>query len=168
MIYNHGRDYCVTFKKILVPYDQSKYSEKALTNAVNMAKMIKESEIIILNVMEEIPVPLTMLRVRHHKSGEDTTLSTYLRDLQSDMRHEMINKLEKEKEKYKNPDVKLRIQVLVGPPVDKIVEFVDSHNVDLIVMGNKGLKGIPKFVRGLGSVSRNVSENVKCTVMIVK
>jgi nucleotide-binding universal stress UspA family protein len=154
----------VTFKKILVPYDQSKYAEKALTNAVNMAKMIKDSEIIILNVMEEIPVPPTMftIRVRHHKSGEDTTLSTYLRDLQSD-----INKLEKEKEKYKN-SVKLRTQVLVGPPVDKIVEFVDSHNVDLIVMGNRGLKGISKFVRGLGSVSRNVSEKVKCTVMIVK
>jgi nucleotide-binding universal stress UspA family protein len=104
----------------------------------------------------------------HHKSGEDTTLSTYLRDLQCDMRHKMINKLEKEKEKYKNPDVKLRVQVLVGPPVDKIVEFVDRHKVDLIVMGNRGLRGISKFVRGLGSVSRNVSEKVKCTVMIVK
>jgi len=160
----------MTFKKILVPYDQSKYAEKALTNAVNMAKMIKDSEIIILNVMEEIPVPPTMftIRVRHHKSGDDTSLSTYLRDLQSDMRHEMINKLEKEKEKYKNSDVKLRIQVLVGPPVDKIVEFVDRHKVDLIIMGNKGLRGISKFVKGLGSVSRNVSEKVKCTVMIVK
>jgi nucleotide-binding universal stress UspA family protein len=62
----------------------------------------------------------------------------------------------------------LRIQVLVGPPVDKIVEFVDRHKVDLIVMGNRGLRGISRFVRGLGSVSRNVSEKVKCTVMIVK
>jgi nucleotide-binding universal stress UspA family protein len=160
----------VTFKKILVPYDQSKYAEKALTNAVHLAKMIKGSEIVILNVMEEIPVPPTMftIRARHHKSGEDTTLSTYLRDLQSDMRHEMINKLEKEKEKYKSSDVKLRIQVLVGPPVDKIVEFVDRHKVDLIVMGNRGLRGISKFVRGLGSVSRNVSEKVQCNVMIVK
>ena len=56
----------------------------------------------------------------------------------------------------------------MGPPVDKIVEFADKHKVDLIVMGSRGLKGISRFIRGLGSVSRNVSEKVKCTVMIVK
>ena len=84
------------------------------------------------------------------------------------MRHKMINMLEKKKEKYKNSEVKLRIQVLVGPHVDKIVEFANRHKVDLIVMGSRGLKGISRFIRGLGSVSRNVSEKVKCIVMIVR
>jgi nucleotide-binding universal stress UspA family protein len=159
----------VTFKKILVPYDKSKYAEKALTNAVNMAKTIKGSEIIILNVMEEIPSPPTMFttRVRHHKTGEHTTLSTYLRDLQTDMRHKMISTLEETKQKYKN-SVKIRTVVLIGRPEDKIVEFANRHNVDLIVMGSRGLKGISRLLRGLGSVSRNVSEKVKCTVMIVR
>jgi nucleotide-binding universal stress UspA family protein len=157
----------VTFKKILVPYDKSKYAEKALTNAVNIAKTIKGSEIIILNVMEEIPSPPTMFttRVRHHKTGEDTTLSTYLRDLQTDMRHKMRNTLEELKEKYKN-SVRIRTAVLVGRAEHKIVEFANRQNVDLIVMGSRGLKGISRFV--MGSVSRNVSERAKCTVMIVK
>ena len=160
----------MTFKKILAPYDGSKYAEKALNEAVNMAKMIKGSEIIILNIMEEIPTPPTLFttRVRHHKTGEDTTLSTYLRDLQTDIRHKMMNTLEEVKKKYKNSEVKIRIQVPVGSPADKIVEFADRHNVDLIVMGSRGLKGISRFIRGLGSVSRNVSEKVKCTVMIVR
>ena len=159
----------MTFKKILVPYDQSKYAEKALTNAVNMAKMIKGSEIIILNVMEEILTPpvLFSTRVRHHKTGEATTLSTYFRDLQTDMRHKMISTLEEIKQKYKNT-VKIRTVVLLGRPEDKIVEFANRQNVDLIVMGSRGLKGISRFIRGLGSVSRNVSEKVKCTVMIVR
>ena len=149
----------MAFKKILVPYDKSKYAEEALTNAVNMAKTIKGSEIIILNVMEEIPSPPTMFttRVRHHKTGEYTTLTTYLRDLQTDMRYKMTNTLEE-----------VKTQVLVGPPVDKIVEFADRHKVDLIIMGSRGVKGISRFIRGLGSVSRNVSEKVKCTVMIVR
>jgi nucleotide-binding universal stress UspA family protein len=69
----------LTFSKILVPYDGSKYAGKALNEAVNLAKMMKDSEIIILNIMEEIPVPpaLFSTRVRHHKTGEDTNLSTY-------------------------------------------------------------------------------------------
>jgi hypothetical protein len=45
------------------------------------------------------------------------------------------------------------------------MEFANRHNVDLIVMGSRGLKGISRFV--MGSVSRNVSERAKCTVMII-
>jgi nucleotide-binding universal stress UspA family protein len=157
----------LTFSKILVPHDGSKYAEKALNKAVNLAKVMKGSEIIILNIMEEIPIPPTLFttRVRHHKTGEDTTLSTYFRDLQTDMRHKMMGTLEEIKQKYKN-SVRIRTAVLVGRPEHKIVEFANRHNVDLIVMGSRGLKGISRFV--MGSVSRNVSEKAKCTVMIVK
>jgi nucleotide-binding universal stress UspA family protein len=63
------------YSKILVPYDGSKYAEKALDHAV---KFVKGSEIIIINVMEEILTPLVIFpsRVRHYKTGEDTTLLT--------------------------------------------------------------------------------------------
>ena len=157
----------MTFSKILVPYDGSKYAERALNKVVNLAKMMKGSEIIILNIMEEIPVPpaLFTTRVRHHKTGENTTLSMYFRDLQTDMRHKMMDTLEELKQKYKD-SVRIRTAVLVGRPEPKIVEFANRHNVDLIVMGSRGLKGISRFV--MGSVSRNVSERAKCTVMIVK
>ena len=157
----------MTFSKILVPYDGSKYAEKALNKAVSLAKMIKGSEIIMLNIMEEIPVPAALFstRVRHHKTGQGTILSTYFRDLQTDMRYKMINTLEKIKQKYEN-SVKIRTVVLVGSAEDKIVEFANRQNVDLIVMGSKGLKGISRLL--MGSVSRSVSEKAKCSVMIVR
>jgi nucleotide-binding universal stress UspA family protein len=155
------------YSKILVPYDGSKYAEKALNKAVNLAKLIKGSEIIILNVIEEILTPPLVFptRIRHYKTGEDTTLSTYFRDLQTDMRYKMINTLEKIKQKYEK-SVKIRTVVLVGLAEDKIVEFANRQNVDLIVMGSKGLKGITRLL--MGSVSRNVSEKAKCSVMIVR
>ena len=81
------------------------------------------------------------------------------------MRRKMMGTLEEIKQKYKN-SVRIRTAVLVGRPEHKIVEFANRHNVDLIVMGSRGLKGISRFV--MGSVSRNVSERAKCTVMIVK
>ena len=141
------------YSKILVPYDGS--------------KLIKGSKIIILNVIEEIPTPPLVFptRIRHFKTGEDTTLSTYFRDLQTDMRYKMINTLEKIKQKYEN-SVKIRTVVLVGSAEDKIVEYANRQNVDLIVMGSKGLKGISRLL--MGSVSRHVSEKVKCSVMIVR
>lgn len=81
------------------------------------------------------------------------------------MRHETMSKLEEKKQKYKN-SVRIRSAVLVGRPEDKIVEFANRQNVDLIAMGSRGLKGISRWV--MGSVSRSVSERAKCTVMIVK
>lgn len=155
------------YSKILVPYDGSKHAEKALNKAVNLAKLIKGSEIIILNVIEEILTPPLVFptRIRHYKTGEDTTLSTYFRDLQTDMRYKMINTLEKIKQKYEN-SVKIRTVVLVGSAEDKIVEYANRQNVDLIVMGSKGLKGISRLL--MGSVSRSVSEKAKCSVMIVR
>lgn len=155
------------YSKILVPYDGSKHAEKALNKAVNLAKLIKGSEIIILNVIEEILTPPLVFptRIRHYKTGEDTTLSTYFRDLQTDRRYKMINTLEKIKQKYEN-SVKIRTVVLVGSAEDKIVEYANRQNVDLIVMGSKGLKGISRLL--MGSVSRHVSEKAKCSVMIVR
>ncbi|MDP8942235.1 MAG: universal stress protein [Thermoproteota archaeon] len=155
------------YSKILVPYDGSKHAEKALNKAVNLAKLIKGSEMIILNVIEEILTPPLVFptRIRHYKTGEDTTLSTYFRDLQTDMRYKMINTLEKIKQKYENT-VKIRTVVLVGSAEDKIVGYANRQNVDLIVMGSKGLKGISRLL--MGSVSRHVSEKVKCSVMIVR
>lgn len=155
------------YKKILVPYDQSKYADKAFDEAVSIAKMTRGSEIIVLHVMEEIPTPTKLFEttVRHHKTREPTTLSIYLRDLQRDMKYEMVNKLEEVKKRYKN-SVMISTQVLFGSPADRIIEFADRHNVDLIVMGRRGLKGVRRFL--LGSISRNVIEKVNRTVMIVK
>lgn len=155
------------YSKILVPYDGSKYAEKALDDAVNIAKFVKGSEIIVINVMEEILTPPVIFpsRVRHYKTGEDTTLSTYFRDLQTDMRYKTTETLEKIRQKYEN-SVKIRAVVLVGQPAEKIVEFATRQNVDLIVMGSRGQKGISRML--MGSVSRNISDKAKCSVMIVK
>lgn len=154
------------FTKILVPYDGSKYAEKALNSAVFLAKLIKGSEITIMTVIDEIITPPILFPTKvRHKTGENITLSTYIRDLQKDMQYKMKDRLEEVKRKYQN-SVRIKIFVTVGPAEVKIADYANRKNVDLIVMGSKGLKGISRLI--VGSVSRTVSEKVKCTVMIVR
>jgi len=76
-----------------------------------------------------------------------------------------MDRLEEIKRKYQN-SVRIKIFVTVGPAEVKIADYANRKNVDLIVMGSKGLKGISRLI--VGSVSRTVSEKVKCTVMIVR
>ena len=53
-----------------------------------------------------------------------------------------------------------------GSPAVVILDFAESNDIDLIVMGSRGL-GIVKGVL-LGSVSQYVVEQSKCPVLVVK
>jgi nucleotide-binding universal stress UspA family protein len=155
------------FKKILVPYDFSKHAEIALNKAIYLAKLIKGSEVVIITVIEGFKPPTLVFdtKVRNYKTGEATTLSTYLRDLQKDVRYKMTNRLDELRQRYDNL-VQIRTVVSVGRPEVKIIEYVNNQHADLIVMGSRGLKGISRLL--MGSVSRTVYEKAKCTVMIVR
>jgi nucleotide-binding universal stress UspA family protein len=58
-------------------------------------------------------------------------------------------------------------KVTIGLPADRIMEMATEENVDLIVIGTIGLKGISK-IKALDSVARNISERAKCPVMLVR
>ena len=56
--------------------------------------------------------------------------------------------------------------VIYGTPAEAIVKETDKHNANLVIMGSRGLSGLQGLI--LGSVSRNVCNNVGCPVLIVK
>ena len=49
-------------------------------------------------------------------------------------------------------------------PADALVSVADAESADLIVVGNKGMKG---KIRLLGSVPNSVAHNAPCSVLIV-
>jgi nucleotide-binding universal stress UspA family protein len=170
------------FKKILVPYDGSKPSDHALEQAIELAKLVKSNNnkdttndnndvhVILLYVCQEIIVPAMIERpMRSPKTGEVTTVSELIKDLNEEVRTNMSKTLDEKKHKYAvKDDVIIETMSLVGggPPADNIVDFANDQKVDLIVIGNVGLSGLSK-VKALGSVSRSVSERASCPVLIV-
>lgn len=55
---------------------------------------------------------------------------------------------------------------LYGRPADELVKYAYDHDVDLIVMGTRGIRGFKKL--RLGSVSERVLKLAHCPVMVVK
>jgi nucleotide-binding universal stress UspA family protein len=99
----------MVFHKILVPYDGSEASDKALSNALKIAKMSNESErihkqgdvitiIILLHILQEIPVPPsfggTTLRKLSEKTGETITFREYLNEVYQEMTTSAIKMLD--------------------------------------------------------------------------
>lgn len=158
----------MTFQKILVPYDGSTFADKALENAIGIAKLAgANTQIILLHVTPHIPIPLTFERpVYSAKTGKSIPLTQYIQELSEEMEENASSMLEGEKRKYAHHDIKIETISLNGYPSEKIIGFANSEKVDLIVIGNVGLSGLSK-VKALGSVSRNVSEIASCPVLIV-
>jgi nucleotide-binding universal stress UspA family protein len=85
-----------------------------------------------------------------------------------EIRNMMKEGLDEKKRNYEAQGISINIFLTKGNPSDKIVQFAEDEKIDLVVIGAVGLTGASKFFKGLGSVSRNVSERVSCPVLTVR
>ena len=63
-------------------------------------------------------------------------------------------------------DVSCQHHLLVGDPVEEIVELAEEHQIDLIVIGTHGRTGLSRWI--VGSVAENVLRRATCPVLTVK
>jgi nucleotide-binding universal stress UspA family protein len=61
--------------------------------------------------------------------------------------------------------VKCESHVVPGDAADALVDVAEQLGADLIVIGNRGMTGVRRFV--LGSVPNKVSHHCPCSLMIV-
>jgi nucleotide-binding universal stress UspA family protein len=104
------------YNKILVPYDNSEPSNKALDHAVNIPKLSGKSEVILLYVIAEFPTYHFIERpARSIKTGEKTTLSQYLKEVYELMEESANDVLDKKKEEIKKTaGLEIRTKLLTG------------------------------------------------------
>jgi nucleotide-binding universal stress UspA family protein len=157
------------YEKILVPYDDSEPSNKALDDAVNIAKMSDESDVILVYVIAEFPTYHFIERpTRSIKTGEKITLSQYLKEVYELMGVSANDVLNKKKEEInKMVGLEIKTKLLTWHISNTIIDFSAKEKVDLIVIGNVRRSGIISKIKTLGSVSRSVSEKAPCPVMII-
>ena len=149
------------YQTILVPYDNSKYSKKALTEALEIARMFG-SDLYLLTAVDALTVAPSRFYLKPG-SGEGKKLDKYLKSAFSKIDLVLRDAVLKCKEK----DVCADYEIVVGSPVNVILKFAKKRKVELVVMGSQGLTGFGRL-KALGSVSRKVSELAECPVMIVR
>ena len=59
----------------------------------------------------------------------------------------------------------VKTHIIVGDPAIEIVKFAEQKNIDLIIMGTHGRKGLDKIV--FGSVALRVVKKATCPVLTV-
>lgn len=63
--------------------------------------------------------------------------------------------------------VTIDTRVVDGEPVSSLIEAARTGGYDLLVIGNRGMTGVTRFLR-LGSVPNKVSHHLPCSLLIVK
>jgi nucleotide-binding universal stress UspA family protein len=153
--------------KVLVPYDGSEMSDKALDKAIEFSKALK-SEMIILHILDERLIPSNAARFIGEKAAFEDAKMAALNILKVGAEAMLKYKMEK----VKANGINVRFITGIGAPAEGITDVAESEHVDLIVIGSRELKGEKEHSAGklklLGSVARRVSEIAECPVLIIK
>ncbi|MBW2340170.1 MAG: universal stress protein [Deltaproteobacteria bacterium] len=139
-------------KKILVPVDGSDQALKAIDFAANLAKQ-DDATIHLLHVYKLPIVPEGM--------GE-YVISDRI-ELQA-LGDQIISVAQDEVRKKGGQDIEAT--VMEGDPAERIIAYAKDHDVDMIVMGSRGLGSFKGLL--LGSVSNKVSHRADRTCVIVR
>lgn len=138
------------YKSILVPFDGSEFSKKALGRACELSK-IDNAEITVLYVIPRYEEMIEFFRTESIKRAMFDEAEKILN---------VARLIASEK------GVTLAATVKEGHVGEKVIELADTLKNDLIVIGTYGWKGVSRAI--MGSTTERVIMNASCPVLTVR
>jgi nucleotide-binding universal stress UspA family protein len=140
------------FKKIVVAYNDSHESERALHAAIQLAKSLS-AELHAVTVMTGLPAYTAFA------GAADSSLSQLLRDDQVKS-HGILR--ERAKELARANGIELRGHAVEGHEIDVIVDFLRREKADLLVVG---LHKRDLYIARLWSTVYELAQESPCSVL---
>jgi len=135
------------FKNILVPFDNSVISKRALNKAIVLANLT-DAKITLVHV---ISYPKTIAKIVGPYKG---TMIAYAKKFMDEVK------------KYSTSEnVMVETQILYGNSAEEILKLMGKKKFELVVMGRKGTTKITG--PSLGSVSNSLVQRSKVPVLVV-
>jgi nucleotide-binding universal stress UspA family protein len=145
--------------KILVPTDGSKAAQKAAKYAVDLAKQLKTS-VVALSVIDKRSYMGQTISASDTARHVIEPIENYLREAAERYAEEIKKLCDKN-------DIRSKMVIRTGHPVEEIMKEAKRSKAGLIVMGSHGRSALAAVV--LGSVTYGViHKDTKIPVMVVK
>ncbi len=157
------------FKKILIALDTSEIGKQVFEQGLFLAKA-HHATILLLHVLsaeeENSPLPIPPdITELYPAAGNELTLETW-REQWEKYERQGLEMLEKHANKVEKQGIKPEYQQINGSPSRTICKIAKEKEIDLIVIGHRGLTGISEIL--LGSVSNYVLHHAHCSVLMVQ
>lgn len=147
----------VKIQKILVPIDFTEHSEKTLRYGVRLAEMMNAS--LILFHVFELPEYARAPAKDYSLSYEEQKQFEMAIDLRGKRLHKIARAIEES-------GIPVTISSCTGTPREQIIKLAKDLEIDLIVIGSHGNRGLAHFF--LGSTAERVVGLASCPVMVVR
>ncbi len=145
-------------KNILVAIDGSEASTNALQLATELSEKFSAG-LHLLHVVREMQVPLNPGLMEAYEK-----LERQRHDLLKSAGEQLLNQSKRVAET--KGITALQADIGSGDPASAIVTYADKNQIDLIVIGSRGLGQVERLL--MGSVSRKLSNMTKVNCLIVK
>jgi nucleotide-binding universal stress UspA family protein len=136
--------------KILIANDGSAGAAKALTTAIALARLEK-AQLHMVSVEELPQSPATIGEVIEEKR---------------DANHRFSRVMARAEAEAKSQRVKLTTHIVTGHAVPSIIEMIERHRFDLLVVGYMGHAAL--YNRLIGGTTDRLVELAPCSVLVVK
>jgi universal stress protein A len=136
------------YKNIVLAYDGSKYSKKALQEAIRLAK-ISRGSLLLLSIVD----------ITDEFESEALGLTDKLTEKLKKLAHKALEQALSQK-------VKAKVEVHIGDAYEMIGVIAKKRKADIIVMGSHGRTGLTRLL--MGSVTSRVIGHAPCSVLVVK
>jgi nucleotide-binding universal stress UspA family protein len=151
-------------KKVLIAVDETKGSKAVLSVFKNLVRPPQEVLLLHVERLEGKSIMIDMLG-----PAELSTLKESLKD--TDYKEQLDIKAQKILNYYKRELedgglITVRTLIREGIPADEISKVAEEENVDLIIMGSNGKRGLMRLVTGC--VSKEVENNASVPVLVAK
>ncbi len=145
-------------KKILVATDASAASNRAVSEAAYLAAK-HEAELLILHVIRDMQLPSQMKKVPELEAFTNK---------REDILRQVAENILSEAEQKAKIDGARKIQTAIGSgdPATSVIGFAKRRNIDMIVLGTRGLGKVKGLF--MGSVSRKIVNNAEANCLIVR
>jgi nucleotide-binding universal stress UspA family protein len=151
------------YKRILVPIDRSGYKDKIINHGIKLAKALG-SEIYVIHVIDVSFAARQIDTAAVTQEGNAVYKEAY-EDAMKKQAESIVGeaKLIGEKE-----GIRVATEVVsdVHPVAEVIIDYAKKKDIDLILLGTKGLAGLEKFL--LGSIASQVISRANCPVLAVR
>ncbi|MFW5855828.1 MAG: universal stress protein [Bacillota bacterium] len=155
-------------KKILLAVDGSESAKKAAKEASYLFGGFRELEVTILTVLKNLDnnsiydIPVSMYASMSVETLQE--MSDQKREEYREIGYKIVSEAA---EFFKDIDVSIKDVVKIGDdPADVICDFAENNDIDLIVIADRGLGKVERFL--LGSISDKVVRHAQTSVLLVK
>ena len=150
-------------KNLLVALDGSSTSEKAAEYAMQIAKGFGCKAYLVCIV--EHSAYLTAANAIARNITTNSAVQAY-QEYQEQLRYAQDSILDPMAEKFRAAGIEVQTILGAGNPAQGIIEAATENEVDLIVIGSRGLSITQRLM--IGSVSNAVMNKAKCNVCLIK